>query len=93
MLPGLNDKQIMLIGEKIIKKRLDEQFGKGKFLYLEAKPKLKGFSASDFYILFDNKKIDAATAVKISNEELKYFILYVTDDLLVKKQEIINMCL
>jgi hypothetical protein len=38
-------------------------------------------------------KIDAATAVTTKNEDLKYFILYVTDDLINKKEDILNMCL
>lgn len=60
------------------------------YLCLEVKPKLKSINSNDFFIDVNNKLIDAAKATKNEDENLVHFILYVTEDLLPKKNEIIK---
>jgi len=72
---------------------LSKTYGEDKFLCLKAEPKLKRINSNDFFIDVDGKLIDAARATSIQNENLNYFMIYVTKDLLSEKDKIIDKIL
>lgn len=83
-------KNRMSIVTKINKNALNNKYGEGKFLCLQATPKLKGINKNDYFIEIDDKMIDASAATSLTNANLDYFILYVVDDLLSKKKQILK---
>ena len=86
----VSDTNRMKIAAKIKEGALERKFGKGKIFCLTASPKLKGINENDFFIDIDNDYIDASETTRQRNQNLSYFIVYVTEDLRLKKEEIIQ---
>lgn len=84
---GVNKEKIK---GKIKNGALDEKYGKNNILCLETKPKLKGINECDFFVEIDDELVDAAKATQQKSENLTYFIVYVTEELLSKKKDIIK---
>lgn len=80
----------MIIYSKIKDGELSEKYGADKFLCLEAKPKLKSINKNDFFIDINGKLIDASKAVSMPTQNLEYFILYVSPELISRKEEILH---
>lgn len=80
----------MAIYTQINKGALNKKYGEGNILCLEAKPKLKGLSANHFFIDVDGKFIDASKASNLPNENLSYFIVYVTEEISGRRNEIVK---
>lgn len=80
----------MIIFSKIKDGELSDKYGKENFLCLEAKPKLKSISENDFFIDIDGTLIDASKAVSMPPQNLEYFILYVSPQLMNRKAEILK---
>lgn len=90
---NVSDRNRMLIAKKIKNGALDKKYGKGNLLCLGAKPKLKGINENDFFVEIDEELIDAAKATQQKNENLTYFIVYVTEELRSQKKEIVKSIL
>ncbi|MFW6247147.1 MAG: HD domain-containing protein [bacterium] len=86
----VSDINRMSIATKIEKGALDKKYGKGNILCIKAKPKLKSINENDFFIEIDKKLIDASKATSQINKNLSYFIVYVTENLRSKKDDIIK---
>lgn len=80
------DERLSIFG-KINDGILKEQYDP---IALEVKPKLKGLNNSDFFIDIDGTLKDASTVIGVKSENLHYFLLYVSEDLFNKKDEIIQ---
>lgn len=78
------------IGTQIKDGNFSEKY-KGQYRYIKVAPKLKSINKGDFFIDIDGRTpIDAAEATSLHNENLDYFILYVSPELIDKKDEIIK---
>lgn len=77
----------MRIASEINKGKLDEKYGVKNLLCLEVQPKLKGINQNDFFIDIDGQLVDASKATMQTGQNLNYFILYVTPDLLNHKKK------
>lgn len=86
----VSDSNRMTIASKILKGALDNKYGKGNIICIKAKPKLKSIGENDFFIEIDNKLVDASKATYQMNKNLSYFIVYVTEALRQKKEDIIK---
>ena len=75
---------------KELEKKLSKEYGEGKILCLEVNPKLKSIKKNEFFVDIDGELIDASRATYQINENLTYFIVYVTEDLRSKKKKIIE---
>ncbi len=64
--------------------------GKNNFVCLPAKPKLKGFKSNHFFIFIDDQMIDASKLVDVEDQQHRYFFLYVKEEYLCNKDEIIK---
>lgn len=80
----------MKISAKLRTKILHDKYGEDSTLCIDAKPKLKGVNPNDFFIIIEDKLIDASKATISTNHNLNYFILYVTPNLINRKSEIIS---
>lgn len=88
---NVSSRNRMTIVTKIKKSEaLSKKYGKDNLLCLTETPKLKSFSKNDFFIDVEEKLIDASKATYLSNENLDYFILYVSEELISKKEKIIK---
>lgn len=77
--------------------RIYTQIGDGKLfdkygpmLCLKVEPKLKGINPCDFFICIEDKLVDASISTSQTNQNLSYYILYVEERLLHRKNEIIT---
>jgi HD superfamily phosphohydrolase len=80
----------MKISSKINKGKLDPIYDNKDLLCIDAKPTLKSINPNDFFINIDGKLIDASKATASPNQNLNYFILYVSPILTSKKTEILD---
>lgn len=80
----------MKIIAKINSGELEGKYGKEKMICLSVEPKLKSINNNEFFIDIDGRLIDASKASNQVAENLSYFILYVTEDLLLNRDEIIK---
>lgn len=87
---NVSDRNRMSIVKKIRNGALKEKYGESNILCLTAQPKLKGINKNDFFIEIDDELIDASEATQQKSENLTYFIVYVTEGLKTKKNEIIK---
>ena len=72
---------------------LNEKFGEGTVIVLEAKPKLKNLKNNEFFVKIDDNNFDVSSAVSKEQEDLNYFIIYSLKNSSFSKTEIINECL
>jgi HD superfamily phosphohydrolase len=80
----------MGICARIEEGNLRNKYGNNSIKVIKAKPKLKSISQNDYFIDINNELIDASLATKQKKENLSYFIVYVVQDLLSRKEEIIH---
>lgn len=80
----------MIIHSKIKESELSRKYGENNFLCLEAKPKLKSINKNDFFIDINGELIDASKAVSMPTQNLEYFILYASPQLVSQKDEILK---
>lgn len=83
----------MKISARINNGKLNDEYGCGNLLCIEAKPKLKSIESNDFFINVDEELIDASKATTSPRQNLSYFILYVSPELISHKEEIIQKVL
>ena len=86
---NVSDANRMKIFSKINKGKFRNLFN-GEILYLKVEPKLKSINANDFLIDIDGELVDASQVTNLKTENLKYFIVYVTDEVYSKKRDIIK---
>ena len=86
---GLTPQNKLAIKGKIEKGLLKDKYGEN-LLCLDFKPKLKGFESNRLFIDIDDKNVDAAKAVDLKPQILSYFVVYVTEELIQKKELIIK---
>jgi HD superfamily phosphohydrolase len=86
----VNSKNRMSIFTKIENGSLNKMFGENNLLSLKVQPKLKSINQNDFFIDINGTLIDASKATRLVPENLDYFILYVSKDLLSQKDFIIE---
>jgi hypothetical protein len=86
----VNNANRMSIASKIEKGALDDKYGKENIMCIKAKPKLKSINENDFFIEINDSLIDASKATYQMNENLSYFIIYVTDKIRSHKNNIIR---
>jgi hypothetical protein len=86
--PEQNDDDKISIETEINNGGLDDLLGKGNYLCLPTKPKIKGFNKNHFFVFFDEKKVDASKIVNIKFEDFKYFYLYIKEEDFSKKKDI-----
>ena len=89
---GENDKVFKRLVVKLKRGDLKSKYG-DEIFFKEIQPKLKSIESFNFYIDIDGKFIDASEATNLKPENLKYFIIYTTEKLYLKKEEIINSIL
>lgn len=91
---NVSNKNRMNIYTKIKKGgALAKHYGAENILCLKAQPKLKGINSNDFFIDIDGEFIDASKATNQINENLDYFFLYVSEELVGEKENIIRKIL
>ncbi|MEI6122248.1 MAG: hypothetical protein WCQ95_01330 [Bacteroidota bacterium] len=83
----------MTIATNIKKGMLAEDFGTENLLCIQVEPKLKGLNNNEFFIEINDEFIDAAKATSVVSQNLNYFIVYVVEDLLPHKKEILSKIL
>jgi hypothetical protein len=93
-LANVSNKNRMNIYTKIKKgNALVKNYGDENILCLKAQPKLKGINSNDFFIDIDGEFVDASKASNQVNENLDYFLLYISPSLVGEKDNIIKKIL
>jgi HD superfamily phosphohydrolase len=87
---NINDINRMSLVTKIDKGYLDKKFGKGNILCIRAKPKLKSIKPNDYFIDISERFIDASKATSIPNENLNYFLIFISKKLEGKEDQILK---
>lgn len=83
----------MKISGRINGGKLSGEYGEKNLLCINANPKLKSIKCNDFFINVDEELIDASKATTLPSQNLSYFILYVSPELISQKEEIIRKVL
>ena len=87
---NVTSKNRMTIFSYIDSGTLSKKYGDENILCLKVQPKLKSINENDFFIDINGVLIDAAKATNLVSENLDYFILYVSEDLLSRKEQMIK---
>ncbi|MDQ1772287.1 HD domain-containing protein [Labilibaculum sp. A4] len=90
---GLSSEDLMEIETQLNLKELDSFLGENSNICISAKPKLKGFKQNHYFIFIDGSTIDASKLVNVKDEQNRFFYLYVSQDCLGRKKEIIQKIL
>jgi HD superfamily phosphohydrolase len=86
---NISDSNKMQIAASLNKGHLNDKY-ENRIFCIIVEPKMKSIPSNDFFIDIDGQTIDAAKTTSLAGQNLKYFIAYVTPDLLNCKNSIIS---